>query len=143
MPRVLTIGTFDLLHAGHIELFRESDRHGQLHVAINNDSFVERYKGVKPIIPLVDRMSVISSIRVVQHVWTNIGDEDAKPIIEVVRPDVITIGKDWYDERAPNPEARYHAQLRVTQQWLDMKGIKIIYLPRTMDRSSSRLRGVT
>jgi cytidyltransferase-like protein len=140
MTKVLTIGTFDMLHAGHIELFVESAKLGELHVAINPDDFVERYKGKKPVMSELDRICVISHIREVHKVAMNYGQENARLIIGSVKPDIITIGDDWYDSNSKTPEARYHRQLGVTQTWLDNRHIKIIYLPRTMGRSSRKIR---
>jgi cytidyltransferase-like protein len=58
---VLTIGTFDLLHVGHLELLagcRElAGGSGSVVVAVNRDAFVERYKGRRP----VHRSSIASS----------------------------------------------------------------------------------
>lgn len=140
MTRVLTIGTFDLIHAGHIELFVESAELGDLYVAVNTDEFVEQYKGQKPLIPILDRLIVVRHIKEVKEAIVNFGNEDARLVIKTIRPDIITIGDDWYDYGQPHPEARYHRQLGLDQKWLDANGIRIIYLQRTMGRSSRKFR---
>ena len=136
---VLTIGTFDLIHTGHIELLAESARLGQLFVGVNTDAFVERYKGRRPLQSLKDRLIIVSMIKGVQAALINMGDEDSKPLIRMIQPDLITIGDDWLD---PNyDERRYHKQLGVTPEWLKNNRIEIVYLPRTRGRSSTMIRG--
>lgn len=140
---ILTIGTFDGFHVGHLELIEgcqaiacgDEDR---LIVGVNTDAFVERYKGRPPVHPYRDRVAILSALRNVDGVLPNMGDEDAKPLIEAVVADVIVIGDDWLDD--DRDESRYMHQLDVTQDWLTQRGIRIVYLPRTRGVSSSALR---
>jgi glycerol-3-phosphate cytidylyltransferase len=144
---VLTIGTFDGLHVGHLELLRgcraiaanqEQDR---VFVGVNTDAFVERYKGRPAVHPYAHRAELVDAIRFVDAVLPNMGDEDAKPLIEAVVADVVVIGDDWLDEG--RDESRYHRQLDVTPGWLTQRGIRIVYLPRTRGVSSSALRAAS
>jgi glycerol-3-phosphate cytidylyltransferase len=142
---VLTIGTFDGLHVGHLELLRgcraiAGDNRDEARViaGVNTDAFVERYKGKPPVHPYAHRAELVDAVRFVDTVLPNMGDEDAKPLIEAVAADVIVIGDDWLDEG--RDETRYMRQLDVTQGWLTQRGIRIVYLPRTRGVSSSALR---
>jgi len=61
---VFTNGCFDILHRGHIHLFHEAKKLGDiLFVAINNDSSIRKIKGpTRPIFPLEERMEVLEAI---------------------------------------------------------------------------------
>lgn len=140
--RALTIGTFDMLHVGHLELITETRNiagsMGEVWVGVNRDEFVTRYKGRPPVLGLGSRMEMLAALRDVDHVFVNVGDEDARLLIDAVRPDVLTIGDDWLDEG--NDERRYFAQLGVTPEWMAERGLRVLYVPRTRDVTSTALR---
>lgn len=142
--RVLTIGTFDTLHPGHLELLEACRQlvglQGQVIVGVNRDEFVVRYKGRAPIQPLGHRMEILAALRVVDTVYPNVGDEDSGQLIDMVRPDMLAIGDDWLDR--PHDETRYLAQLGVTREWLEERKLRIFYIARTRGVSSSDLRVV-
>lgn len=134
---VLTIGTFDRLHVGHIELLDECRRRfGTVWVGVNRSAFVERYKGRTPQ-SLEHRIEMLAALRSVDAVFVNVGDEDARPLIECVRPDVLAIGDDWLDP--DHDETRYFAQLGVTRAWMDERGLAVAYIPRTRGVSTTAL----
>jgi glycerol-3-phosphate cytidylyltransferase len=138
---VLTIGTFDRLHVGHLELLAAcrslAGPEGTVSVAVNHDEFVTRFKGVKPQ-PLAHRLEMLRALRVVDAVMVNLGDEDARPVIELVSPDILAIGADWLDPG--HDERRYFRQLGVTPEWMAARGLRVTYVPRTRGVSSSALR---
>lgn len=136
---VLTIGTFDILHPGHLELLRACrDMADLVVVAVNRDAFVGRYKGHRPVQPLEHRMEVLRAVRYVDHVVPNIGDEDGGAVIDCIRPNVVAIGSDWLDPG--HDERRYHAQLGIDADWLEGKHVRIVYVARTRGTSSTALR---
>lgn len=143
MTTILTIGTFDLLHPGHLELLAGCRRlvgpHGRLVVGVNRDAFVERYKGRRPALALADRLEIVAALRDVDLVLVNVGDEHSGMVIDAVRPDMLAIGDDWLDPG--HDERRYLAQLGVTRDWLLERGLHVTYIPRTRGRSSTELRG--
>lgn len=134
---VLTLGTFDLLHVGHLELL-ETCRNitgpgGCVVVGLNSDAFVERYKGRAPMQEYSVREELLRACRFVDLVVRNLGDEDAKPTIEMVHPDLLAIGDDWLDRD-------YLGQLGITAEWLQERRLAIEYIPRTRGTSSTEMR---
>jgi glycerol-3-phosphate cytidylyltransferase len=130
-------GTFDLIHPGHVSLFRQcralAGPEGRVVISVNTDEFVKNYKKRSPIMTFDDRCDVLLAMRDIDDVIENIGGADSKPAIESVNPDIIAIGEDWRDKD-------YHAQMGFTQDWLNRKGITLIYVPLLPDRSSTGLR---
>lgn len=124
MPRVLTLGTFDLPHPGHVALFREcrglTKGDGHVYVAVSSDEFVSRWKGKTPVMTCGQRAAVVGSMRDVDGVVINDGD-DQPGLIESVEPDIIAIGADWQ-------QRDYHAQLGITPAWLTERDIQLVYV---------------
>ena len=136
--RCLTLGTFDLLHPGHVHLLRQCRRlagdHGEVIVGVNRDDFVERYKGHRPVMGEVERRFIVEQLPYVTRAIINTGDEYAGRIIEALGPGLLVIGADWRDRD-------YLGQLRVTVDDLDRWQILgPVYVPLLADHSSSRLR---
>jgi glycerol-3-phosphate cytidylyltransferase len=137
-----TGGTFDVLHVGHLELLAAcrtlAGPDGRVVVSLNDDPFIRSYKGRPPVHSYEHRAELLSALRLVDLVVRNTGGADSGPAIEVVNPDVIVIGDDWLDPG--HDETRYHAQLGVTAEWLEERGLKIVYVPRTRGVSTTALR---
>ena len=135
--RVLTLGTWDLLHPGHVHLLKTCRRlagDGEVVVAVNRDDFVERYKGHRPVMGEVERRFIVEQLPYVTRAIINTGDEYAGRIIEALGPGLLVIGADWRDRD-------YLGQLRVTVDDLDRWQILgPVYVPLLADHSSSRLR---
>ena len=96
---VFTNGCFDVLHGGHIELFRAARQHGDvLIVAINSDSSTRRLKGEKrPIFDQGERAEMLAAMELVDYVC--VFDEDTPlETISKIRPDVLVKGADWEDK---------------------------------------------
>ena len=96
---VLTNGCFDLLHAGHIDLFRRARAMGDvLIVAINSDDSVRRLKGDKrPIFDEKEREEILTALEMVDFVCIFEEDTPLETILEI-RPDVLAKGADWLEE---------------------------------------------
>ena len=130
--RLLCLGTFDLLHVGHVRLLQRAARYGhQLYVGVNSDAFVVRYKRRRPVIGERQRMEMVAALKHVDHVMLN--DGPGRDLIERVRPDCLVIGSDWH-------EKAYLAQIGVDQAWMDEHGCGVLYLPRTAGVSTTDLR---
>jgi glycerol-3-phosphate cytidylyltransferase len=130
--RVWVGGTFDLFHAGHVDLLRQCSEQGHVYVSLNTDNFVERYKGQRPIMTFNERKAVLEACKYVYKVIENKGGEDSKPSINEVEPNFIAVGSDWLQKD-------YLKQLGITVDYLEEKNIKLLYIPRPVyvDRISS------
>ena len=93
---VFTNGCFDLLHAGHIHLFRTAKKLGDvLIVALNTDASVRRLKGpARPVFPLRERFEVLSAIADIDYL-TSFSTPTPRTVIAALRPDVLVKGGDW------------------------------------------------
>jgi len=93
---VFTNGCFDLIHGGHVHLFREAKAQGGvLIVALNSDASVRRLKGpTRPVFPLAERMEVLAAFADIDYV-TWFGEDTPQKIIAALLPDVLVKGGDW------------------------------------------------
>jgi len=119
--RVLTIGTFDCLHAGHFNLFKECEKLGDVIVGVNTDEFVEKYKGKKPLFSFLERVSMIENFGYTTHKNEQL-DGTIKDVLDIWLPNYLVIGSDW-------AERDYYTQIGITQKDLDDRDITIVYVP--------------
>ena len=99
--KVWTNGCFDILHRGHIELFRYAKSLGdELIVGIDSDEKVRKDKGDdRPINNLQDRMYMLQSIKYIDKVIPFDSTEDLDGTIKWYKPDIMVIGADWKDKK--------------------------------------------
>lgn len=133
MIKVYTGGTYDLFHRGHVNFLRQSRGFGEVWVSLNTDDFVKEFKGKKPIMTFEERRAVLESCRYVSQVIKNVGGKDSKLAIEVVMPNIITIGSDWKDKD-------YFKQMGFTRKWLGDRKISLVYLPYTEGISATEIK---
>jgi rfaE bifunctional protein nucleotidyltransferase chain/domain len=103
---VLTNGTFDLLHVGHVRYLEAARELGDiLVVGINSDRSVQAYKGPgRPVVPQDERAEVVAALRCVDY--TVIFDEPtASRLVGALRPEVYVKGGDYAPGGKPLPEA--------------------------------------
>ena len=95
--KVWTNGCFDILHRGHIELFRYAKSLGdELVVGIDTDAKVMLDKGKdRPINNLQDRMFTLQSIKYIDKVVPFDSTEELRKTIRWYKPDIMVIGSDW------------------------------------------------
>lgn len=135
---VLTLGTFDLFHTGHVELLRRcaglAGASGRVVVGLNTDEFIERYKGRRPVIGYADRKAVLEGCRYVDEVVENAQlDGTIRDVLGAVRPNVIAVGADW--------QARdYLAQIGISTLDLRLFSTSVEYLPYTPGISSTAIK---
>ena len=93
---VFTNGCFDLLHAGHVHLFRAAKACGDaLIVALNDDASIRRLKGpARPVFPLAERLEVLAALEDIDYV-TWFGEDTPQKIIAALLPDILVKGGDW------------------------------------------------
>ena len=130
---VYTGGTFDLFHAGHVRLLARCAVLGRVTVSLNTDDFVQSYKGRPPACDYDERAAVLRACRHVNEVIPNTGGHDSRPAIEAVQPDIIAVGSDWATRD-------YHGQMGFTQDWLDERGILLLYIPYTAGISTTSIK---
>jgi rfaE bifunctional protein nucleotidyltransferase chain/domain len=89
-------GSFDLLHAGHLEmLYQASLQADVLILALNTDRSIQEYKSpLRPIIPLAERLKLIASLCMVDYV-TWFDETDPRQILSRIRPDVHVNGAEY------------------------------------------------
>ena len=97
MIKVWTNGCFDVLHRGHIELFKFAKSQGNhLVVGLDSDEKVKRDKGSdRPFNTFEDRKEVLLSIRYIDDVWYFDSRNVLVELIKKYQPDVMVIGSDW------------------------------------------------
>lgn len=131
--KVYTGGTFDLFHSGHSNFLKRCYELGDVVVSLNTDEFISAYKGKPPVMSYQEREAVLLSCRWVEEVIPNYGGTDSKIAIEIVQPDLVVIGSDW-------ARKDYYAQMGFTQDWLDERGIGLVYIPYTQGISSTDIK---
>jgi len=94
MKKVIVCGTFDILHKGHLDFFKQAKAHGDfLAVVVGRDANVEKLKGKKPINNEHQRLLEVYNAEGVDLAL--LGDkEDPYKVLEEQKPDVIGIGYD-------------------------------------------------
>ncbi|MFW6139853.1 MAG: D-glycero-beta-D-manno-heptose 1-phosphate adenylyltransferase [Acidobacteriota bacterium] len=93
---VMTNGCFDVLHGGHIHLFREAKKHGDiLVVALNDDRSIRKLKGsMRPIFNLKERIEILEAVEYIDYL-IYFKEETPKRLIAFILPDVLVKGGDW------------------------------------------------
>ena len=126
--KVLTVGVYDLLHKGHVELYRRARGLGDyLIVAAQDSDFILKYKPTAKVLNSTeDRKYMIKSIRYVDEVITY---TDVDKIVQEVEFDVFVTGPD-----------QCHSGFQRAIQWCEEHGKEHIVLGRTDGVSSSELK---
>ncbi len=123
MKKVLTYGTFDLLHNGHINLLRRAKELGDhLTVAVSTDEF-NALKDKKAYHSYENRKVILESIRFVDKVIPeNHWDQKIQDVIDN-DIDIFVMGDDW--------EGKFDFLKEYTE---------VIYLPRTVGISTTKIK---
>jgi rfaE bifunctional protein nucleotidyltransferase chain/domain len=104
---VLTNGTFDVLHIGHLRYLQAARALGNiLVVAVNSDASVRAYKGPgRPVVPQDERAELLAALRCVDYV-TIFDELTATHLIEALEPEIYVKGGDYSASTGkPLPEA--------------------------------------
>jgi glycerol-3-phosphate cytidylyltransferase len=124
MKRVLTYGTFDLLHYGHINLLRRAKELGDyLVVGLSTDDF-NKQKGKTSYFPYEKRKMLIESIRYVDLVIPEADWDQKRDDVHKYQIDVFVLGDDWKGQF----------------DFLAEEGVEVIYLERTPEISTSQIK---
>ena len=118
---VITYGTFDTFHYGHLELLRRSKELGDnLIVAVSTDEF-NSIKGKKSLFDYKQRKQWVESIRYVDLVIPEISWNQKELDLKTYNIDILTMGDDWLGK-------------------FDHLPCKLVYFPRTREISSTLIK---
>jgi len=97
MKIIFVNGCFDVLHPGHIQLFKYAKSLGDyLIVAIDSDKRVSEMKGPeRPIFSQSDRSQTLEAIRYIDVVHIFDSKEDLENLLKSIAPDIMIVGSDW------------------------------------------------
>ena len=125
---VFTNGCFDLLHAGHVRLFKEAKKQGDvLVVALNDDASVRLIKGAaRPIFPLAERWEILEAVEDIDFL-TSFSEDTPLKIIASLLPDVLVKGGDWQPEEV------------VGKEEVEAAGGRVVIVPYLKGRSTSSI----
>jgi D-beta-D-heptose 7-phosphate kinase/D-beta-D-heptose 1-phosphate adenosyltransferase len=123
-------GTFDVLHMGHIKLFRHARKlagpAGRVVVGTDSDERIRELKGpTRPINNIFDRVDFLNAIKYIDCVVTFSSADELEARIKQFNPDILLIGDDYVDK--PIVGAQYAKE--------------IVYFPRYGGLSSSNIIG--
>lgn len=128
MKRVLTFGVYDMLHIGHILLFKKAKELGdELIVAVQDGDYILKYKPeAKMIYSTDERLFMVSTIKYVDKVITY---RDVDIDIQQIDFDIFAKGPD-----------QNHAGFQRAVEWCHKNKKEVVIIPRTEGISSSLLR---
>jgi len=125
-------GAYDLFHVGHLNLLRHAKSRCDFLIAgVVSDEMLELAKGRHPVIPLDERLAIVSHISYVDRAVAEVVP-DKLETWESVRFNVLFKGDDWRGTAKGEKLERDFAAV----------GVEIVYFPYTMHTSSSMLRRV-
>lgn len=123
MKRVLTFGTFDIFHYGHLKILERAAKYAdELIVGISSDKLNFNKKGRTPVYSEDERMKIISSLNFVSDVFLEESLELKKEYLLKYDADMLIMGDDW--------EGKFDEFNEIC---------KVQYLPRTPDVSTTEL----
>lgn len=92
----ITASTFDLLHAGHIEMLRDAKSHcDYLICALQVDPSVDRPQKNRPVQTIVERYTQLSAVRFVDEIIPYASERDLEDILQMRRIDVRVLGEEY------------------------------------------------
>lgn len=126
--KVLTVGVYDILHIGHILMFKHAREYGdRLVVAVQESDYVLKYKpNAKLIYDTNERLFMVGAVKYVDEVITY---RNVDEIVKNVMFDVFAVGPD-----------QNHAGFQKAIEWVQKHNKKVVTIPRTEGVSSSILR---
>lgn len=96
MKTVVTFGTFDLLHVGHIRILKRAKLLGdRLVVGVSSDSLNRRKKNKDAVFSENERIEIIAAIKFVDEVFLEESLEEKEAYIRRYNADVLVMGDDW------------------------------------------------
>jgi choline-phosphate cytidylyltransferase len=123
-PRtVITFGTFDVFHVGHLRVIERAAALGdRLVVGVSADALNVRKKGRAPVFSEAERLEIVAALRDVDEVFVEESLERKREYIERYAADVLVMGDDWAGRFDEFKDA-----------------CEVVYLPRTPAISTTAL----
>lgn len=113
--RIITFGTFDVFHIGHLRILeRSAALGGHLVVGISTDALNESKKGRAPVYPQDQRLALVAALRCVDEVFLEESLEQKADYLRRHAADVLVMGDDW--------KGRFDSFKSICE---------VVYLPRT------------
>jgi len=129
MKKILTAGTWDLFHVGHLNILKKSKELGNmLAVGVSTDELTKSHKGSYPVISFKERIAIIRGIEGVDIAYEQKKGVLSIKDISIIKPDIITIGSDWKNKKIEGLE------------WFKLHNGEVIYLPYTSGISTTILK---
>jgi glycerol-3-phosphate cytidylyltransferase len=114
LKTVITFGTFDVFHSGHVNILRRSREMGdRLVVGISSDQLNFSKKGRNPVYPLRSRMNILNAIKYVDQVFVEESLDLKREYILEHQADILVMGDDWagrFEEFKDICEVKYLAR---------------------------------
>jgi len=125
MKRVITYGTYDLLHYGHINLLQRAKALGDyLIVALSTDEFNWNMKQKKCYFSYDERKKMLEALRAVDLVIPEENWEQKRTDVKLYQIDTFVMGDDW--------KGKF--------DFLEEEGVEVVYLPRTPEISTTQIK---
>jgi len=123
MSRVITFGTFDIFHVGHLNILKRAAELGEyLIVGVSTDALNFSKKQRNPVCPQKSRAEIVDALQCVQQVFFEESLELKRQYIIEHKADVLVMGDDW---------------LGKFDEFKDI--CQVVYLPRTPSISTTEL----
>ncbi len=120
--KVITFGTFDLYHLGHVNILKNASLYGEIIVGLSSDELNFEKKGRKPIYNYEMRKTILESNKHVVKVFKEESLEKKREYIIKYKADVLVMGNDWQGK------------------FDDLKDIcQVLYLTRTENVSTTEI----
>ncbi|HEY5847429.1 MAG TPA: adenylyltransferase/cytidyltransferase family protein [Microlunatus sp.] len=120
---VITFGTFDVLHVGHIRVLNRAAEYGdRLVVGVSSDALNFSKKGRNPVFSQDERLEIVANLHVVDQVFVEESLEQKREYVEKYAADVLVMGDDW--------EGKFDFLNDIC---------KVVYLPRTPSVSTTAI----
>ncbi len=127
---VYTVGTFDLLHVGHLALLEYCATLGNtVAVGVASDKVVKLYKPNIPVIPLKQRIEMLQALRCVNIVLPY-HELDYLTVCKKVKADIFVIGEDW--GRKPHNQD--------VENYFKVQGKKVVQIKYNPRNSSTKIK---
>ena len=134
MKTILTFGVFDMLHYGHIALFKklfdyvmDEDEQGRVIVAVQDNDYIKKYKPESQIVYSLDEK--IFMLRAIRYISDIVIYKDVDVDIKKIDFDILAVGPD-----------QKHAGFQRAMQWARENGKEFVVIPCTEGISSTQLK---